>query len=87
MHSSAQHKPRKGLPNGGPKIFFGPDGPHSLEEQTMLKSPIVPLLDSHDYHLNTDELWLDADDLRLQCGVITPYEASLDSDQQEKAWH
>jgi len=53
----------------------------------MLKSPIIPLLDSHDYHLDTDELWLDADDIRLQCGVLTPYEASLDSDWQEKAWH
>ena len=53
----------------------------------MLKSPIVPLLDSHDYQLDTDDLWLDADDIRLQCGVLTPYEASFDSDRQEKAWH
>lgn len=70
-----------------PKIFFGPDGPHLPEEQTMLKLPLTPLDDSDYPHLDTDELWLDADDIRLQCGVLTPYEASLDSDWQEKAWH
>ncbi len=36
----------------------------------MLKSPIIPLLDSHDYHIDIDDLWLDADDIRLQCGVL-----------------
>jgi len=53
----------------------------------MLQSPITPLDDSDYMHLDTDDLWLDADDIRLQCGVITAYEASLDSYEQEKAWH
>lgn len=60
----------------------------------MLKSPMTRLDDSHYPQLNIDgctpeieDLWLDADDIRLQCGVITAYEASLDSDWQEKAWH
>jgi hypothetical protein len=53
----------------------------------MLQSPITPLDDSDYMHLDTDDLWLDADDIRLQCGVITAYEASLDNDWEEKAWH
>lgn len=69
-----------------PKIFFGPDGPHLPEEQTMLKLQNIPPNDSDEF-LYDDDLWLDADDIRLQCGVLTPYEASLDSDWQEKAWH
>lgn len=52
----------------------------------MLKLPNIPPNDSDEF-LYDDDLWLDADDIRLQCGVITPYEASLDSDRQEKAWH
>ena len=60
----------------------------------MLKSPITALDDSDYLHLEVDgctpeieDLWLDADDIRLECGVITAYEASLDSPWEEKAWH
>lgn len=53
----------------------------------MLKLLNIPPNDSDEFLYDEDYLWLDPDDIRLQCGVITPYEASLDSDQQEKAWH
>jgi len=83
------HTLTTGRPNGRPKNFSALRlryGPHSPEEQTMLKLPNIPPNDSDEF-LYDDDLWLDADDIRLQCGVITPYEASLDSDRQEKAWH
>jgi hypothetical protein len=53
----------------------------------MIKLPFTPLINSDELDINPEDLWQDADDIRLQCGVITAYEASLDSDWQEKAWH